>query len=134
VSSSTQNQAFNALLFLFRDVLHRDLDNLQGTVRAKRSQKLPVVLSIEEVKTLFQQIHGKYLLFLHLIYGSGMRISEFVHLRVKDIDFQENSSALPGFVITFLVQRGSAPMALASGSLLPLGRVACNPSEPSPAA
>ncbi len=90
VSSSTQNQAFNALLFLFRDVLHRDLDNLQGTVRAKRGTKLPVVLSMEEVKALFQNISGKYRLYLQLIYGTGMRVSEFVHLRVKDIDFQQN--------------------------------------------
>ncbi len=90
VSASTQNQAFNALLFLFRDVLHRDLENLQGTVRAKRGPKLPVVLSMEEVKALFQYSHDKYRLYLQLIYGAGMRVSEFVRLRVKDIDFQEN--------------------------------------------
>ncbi len=90
VSSSTQNQAFNALLFLFRDVLHRDLENLKGTIRAKRGSKLPVVLSVEEVKALFQNTHGRYRFYLQLIYGAGLRISEFVRLRVKDIDFQEN--------------------------------------------
>jgi len=90
VSSSTQNQAFHALLFLFRDVLRRDLDNLQGTVRAKRGPKLPVVLSMEEVKALFEHIPGKHLLYLQLIYGTGMRLAEFVRLRVKDIDFQGN--------------------------------------------
>ena len=91
VSASTQNQAFNSLLFLFRDVLHRDLENMQGTVRAKRGARLPVVLSVEEVKLVFQQLSGRYLMIIQLLYGSGMRISELTRLRVKDLDFQENT-------------------------------------------
>ena len=91
VSASTQNQAFNSLLFLFRDVLHRDLENMQGTIRAKRGTRLPVVLSMEEVKSVFQHLSGRYLMIMQLLYGSGMRISELTRLRVKDIDFQENT-------------------------------------------
>lgn len=90
VSSSTQNQAFNALLFLFRHVLRKDLDSLRDTVRAKRGPKIPVVLTPEEIETLFQNVKGKHRLFLQLIYGAGLRISEFVRLRVKDIDFTAN--------------------------------------------
>ncbi len=90
VSASTQNQAFNSLLFLFRDILHRDLENLQGTVRAKRGPKLPVVLSVEEVRALFQHSSGKNLMVHQLLYGSGLRVSELVKLRVKDLDFEGN--------------------------------------------
>ncbi len=90
VSSSTQNQAFNALLFLFRDVLNIEFSDLGKTVRAKRGVKLPVVLSIEEVQKLFGQVEGKNLLVLQLLYGSGLRLMELARLRVKDIDFDAN--------------------------------------------
>lgn len=90
VSSSTQNQAFNALLFLFRDVLGIELNDLGKTVRAKRGVRLPVVLSIEEVQKLFGQTDGKNLLILQLLYGSGLRLMELARLRVKDIDFDAN--------------------------------------------
>jgi integron integrase len=87
VSSSTQNQAFNALLFLFRDILKIAIDDLSQTVRAKRGQRLPVVLSVEEVKEIFKHIEGTNLLILQLLYGSGLRLMELARLRVKDIDF-----------------------------------------------
>ncbi len=87
VSSSTQNQAFNALLFLFRNVLGKDLGDLGGTVRAKRGMRLPVVLSVEEVKRLFSHLNGRGLLVAQLLYGSGLRLMECARLRVKDIDF-----------------------------------------------
>lgn len=90
VSSSTQNQAFNALVFLFRDVLGRDLTGLSGTVRAKRGMKLPVVLSIEEVKALFGKLSGPAVLIAHFLYGSGLRLMELARLRVQDIDFENN--------------------------------------------
>ena len=90
VSSSTQNQAFNALLFLFRDVLKTELGDLSKTVRAKRGQKLPVVLSPEEVQALFKHVKGLNLLILQLLYGSGLRLLELARLRVKDIDFGQN--------------------------------------------
>jgi integron integrase len=90
VSSSTQNQAFNALLFLFREVLKQGLDDLAGTVRAKRGVRLPVVLSVEEVKALFSHLSGRGLLIAQLLYGSGLRLMECARLRVKDIDFDGN--------------------------------------------
>ena len=87
VSASTQNQAFNALLFVFRDVLKVELGDLSKTVRARRGQKLPVVLSPEEVQELFKQLKGLNLLILQLLYGAGLRLMELARLRVKDIDF-----------------------------------------------
>jgi len=90
VSSSTQNQAFNALLFLFREVLKQDLSDLSGTVRAKRGMRLPVVLSVEEVKSLFSHLSGRGFLIAQLLYGSGLRFMECARLRVKDIDFDGN--------------------------------------------
>ena len=87
VSSSTQNQAFNALLFLFRGVLKIDLSDLNKTIRAKRGPKLPVVLTAKEVRDLFKCMEGKNLLISQLLYGAGMRLMEVSRLRVKDIDF-----------------------------------------------
>ncbi|MEW6613871.1 MAG: integron integrase [Thermodesulfobacteriota bacterium] len=91
VSSSTQNQAFNALLFLFRDVLKINLHDLSKTVRAKRGPKIPVVLTQEEVKGLLSKLGGKDLLIIQLLYGTGMRLMELARLRVQDIDFGLNS-------------------------------------------
>jgi integron integrase len=90
VSSSTQNQAFNALLFLFREVLMAELVDLKKTVRAKRGPKLPVVLSKEEMGQIFNCASGKNLLFLQLLYGTGMRLMELARLRVQDVDFGSN--------------------------------------------
>jgi integron integrase len=88
VSSSTQNQAFNALLFLFRDVLNIRLEELGNTVRAKRGPRLPIVLAPDEVKEIFRHVSGKNRLILQLFYGTGMRLTELTCLRVKDIDFE----------------------------------------------
>lgn len=90
VSSSTQNQAFNALLFLFRNVLSIELGDLNKTVRAKRGPKLPVVLSVSDVQKLFKHLRGVSLIFLQLLYGSGLRLMEAARLRVKDIDFDSS--------------------------------------------
>lgn len=87
VSASTQNQAFNAILFFFRYVLNQELTDLSKTVRAKRGQRLPVVLSVEEVRKIFEYVEGTNLLILRLLYGAGLRLMEAVKLRVKDIDF-----------------------------------------------
>jgi len=91
VSSSTQNQAFNALLFLFREVLKIDLHDLSKTVRAKRGPKLPAVLTQNEVRSLLEHLKGKGLLLVHILYGTGMRLMEVAGLRVQDIDFGANS-------------------------------------------
>jgi site-specific recombinase XerD len=69
VSASTQNEAFNALLFLFRDVLAQDVGNLGDTVRAKRGNRLPLVLKTDEVKTLFSNMSGTGLLIVQMLYG-----------------------------------------------------------------
>jgi len=91
VSASTQNQAFNAILFLFRHVLGKEAGDLDNTVRAKRGHKIPVVLTVEEVKNLFAHMTGKSLLIAELLYGSGLRLMELARLRVKDIDFEANT-------------------------------------------
>jgi integron integrase len=88
VASSTQNQAFNALIFLFRNVLNIDLQDLNKAVRAKQGQKLPVVFTAQEIKEIFKHVKGENLLILKLIYGSGLRVMELTRLRVKDIDFE----------------------------------------------
>lgn len=90
VSSSTQNQAFNALLFLFREVLDIEVKGVDKVVRAKRGLKLPVVLTIEEVEQLLKHLEGKALLIAQLLYGSGLRLMELARLRVQDIDFNTN--------------------------------------------
>jgi integron integrase len=87
VSASTQNQAFNALLFLFRHVLQIDLKDLSQTVRAKRGPKLPTVLSVDEVRQLLCHLSGRDLLLVHILYGTGMRLMEVARLRVSDVDF-----------------------------------------------
>lgn len=87
VSASTQNQAFNALLFLFRSVLNIEIGDLNSTVRAKRGPKLPVVLTVEEVRQIFSFMEGTSLLMTQLLYGAGLRLMELFRLRVKDIDF-----------------------------------------------
>jgi integron integrase len=91
VSASTQNQAFNAILFLFRNVLGKETGDLGSTVRAKRGQKLPVVFSVDEIKSLFSHMTGKALMIAELLYGSGIRLMELACLRVKDIDFDSNT-------------------------------------------
>lgn len=88
VSSSTQNQAFNALLFLFRDILKQDLQGLGTTIRAKRGQRLPSVLTVSEVQALFRHMEGTALLMAQLLYGAGLRLMELLRLRVQDIDFE----------------------------------------------
>ncbi|MBM4311585.1 MAG: integron integrase [Deltaproteobacteria bacterium] len=87
VSSSTQNQAFNALLFLFREILKIEMKGLESTIRAKRGQRLPVVLSVAEVQALLGQMSGRPLLMARILYGAGLRLMELARLRVQDIDF-----------------------------------------------
>lgn len=87
VSASTQNQAMSALLFLYKEVLGQTLPWLDNIESARRSKRLPVVLTREEVEALLQRVHGTAGLMLRLIYGTGMRIMECLRLRVKDVDF-----------------------------------------------
>jgi integron integrase len=87
VAASTQNQAFNALLFLYREVLHQEL-NLINALRADRPARLPVVLTSEEVKRVITTMSGTPQLLVKLLYGSGLRLMEALRLRIKDIDFE----------------------------------------------
>ena len=94
VAKSTQNQAFNAILFFFKHVLEKDLDDIQDTVRSKRGRRLPVVLTREEIKSLFSHLDGLYSLMARLIYGGGLRLNEALNLRIKDVDFERNTVSI----------------------------------------
>jgi integron integrase len=87
VAASTQNQAFSALLFLYRHVLDRKLDFIDGVERVRRPPKLPVVFTRAEARAVLAHLKGDYRLMAHLLYGSGLRLLECLRLRVKDIDF-----------------------------------------------
>lgn len=90
VSASTQNQALNALLFLYHEVLGKEIGYVDGVVRAKRPHRLPVVLTREEVKVLLNHLEGTEWLMATMLYGAGLRLMECCRLRVKDIDFSRN--------------------------------------------
>ena len=87
IAASTQNQALNALVFLYRHVLGIDLGDFGDFVRAKPSQKLPVVLTHGEASRLIDALRKPYRLMATLLYGAGLRLMEAARLRVKDIDF-----------------------------------------------
>lgn len=87
VAASTQNQAFNALLFLYKQVLQIDLPSIEGVERAHHARRLPVVFTKGESNAVIAQMNGARRLIAGLLYGSGLRIMEAVRLRVKDIDF-----------------------------------------------
>lgn len=86
VAASTQNQAYSAILFLYRYVLHIDLPDINA-VRAKKPKRLPVVLTRDEARRVIDQLDGTPKLMVQLLYGSGLRLNECVRLRVKDLDF-----------------------------------------------
>ena len=90
VSASTQNQAFFSLLFLYREVLHIALPRIEGVVRAKRPAHLPVVFTANEAKKILANLTGVPFLVASLLYGAGLRLTEALRLRVKDIDFETN--------------------------------------------
>jgi integron integrase len=90
VSASTQNQAFNAILFLFRNVLKKEPDTIRDSIRAKRSRRLPVVLTSEETMDILSNMIGVYRLMAALAYGCGLRLFECLSLRIKDIDLEQD--------------------------------------------
>jgi integrase len=87
VAAGTQNQAFGALLFLFREILGVEVGDLGRTVRARRGERLPTVLSPDEVRRLLGQMSGTARLIAEVIYGGGLRVMECCRLRVQDVDF-----------------------------------------------
>jgi site-specific recombinase XerD len=86
VASSTQNQALSALLFLYKVVLEQELESVDA-LRAKKTRYLPTVLTKPEVQAIINQMSGEHKLLVQLLYGTGLRLSEVLRLRVKDIDF-----------------------------------------------
>ena len=88
VSASTQNQALSAVLFLYKHVLAIEIGAVPPVVRARTPERLPVVLSREEVATILKHLTGTMRLMVMLLYGTGVRIEECVDLRVKDLDFE----------------------------------------------
>ena len=87
VASSTQNQALCALVFLYREVLKKEIGEFENLIRAKKPRKLPVVFTRQEVKEVLLQLDGVNWLLGQLLYGAGLRVMECVRLRIKDIDF-----------------------------------------------
>lgn len=91
VAAATQQQAFNAVLFLFRNVLGKPITSLAETIRSRKPKRLPVVLTREEVRRLIAVLPEPYALMAKLIYGGGLRLRECLSLRIQDIDFDNSA-------------------------------------------
>jgi integron integrase len=96
VAASTQNQAFNALLFLYRHALKREFGILHGVPRAKKSRYIPMVLSRAEIDAILEQIAHPYNLSIKVLFGCGLRLFECLQLRVKDFNFDEGVLTVHG--------------------------------------
>jgi integron integrase len=88
VSAATQNQALNGILFLYKNILKRDVGWIDGIKHAQRKKHLPVVLTKDEIKKIFDNLEGIPLLISKLLYGSGMRLHECLTLRLQDLDLE----------------------------------------------
>jgi integron integrase len=117
VSGKTQNQAFNALIFLYRQFLQRELGELKDIPRAKVPRRLPNVLSVIDTQKIIMNLSGVYWIMGVILYGSGLRVSELLSLRIKDVDLEKRTimvrdgkglkdriTALPEQVIPALIQ------------------------------
>ena len=117
VSSATQNQALQGILFLYKNILNKDVGWIENIKRSSRVKHLPVVLSKKEVTKVFNNLEGTNKIIVSLLYGSGLRLSEALRLRIKDIDFdykqiivrdgkgeKDRHTILPDSVITELKQ------------------------------
>jgi integron integrase len=89
VSASTQNQALNAIVFVYRHVLDRDIEDEINSVRVRQRRRLPVVLTVKEVNNVFDEMSGLQRLMAMLIYGCGLRLQECLNLRIKDVDIEQ---------------------------------------------
>jgi len=87
VAASTQNQALCAIVFLYKEIIGRDVDDLGKVIRAKKPKRLPIVLTVEEVRLIMHQLTGVPWLMVNMLYGAGLRQAECLRLRVQDIDF-----------------------------------------------
>ncbi len=90
VAISTQKQSFNALLFLFRHIFDKKILNLDSVIKSRVKKRLPLVLSQLEIVEIIKHLNNPYKLMAEIIYGGGLRLSECLNLRIKDIDFQNN--------------------------------------------
>lgn len=93
ISSSTQNQALAAILFMYREVVGKEIAGVQA-MRAKKNVYIPTVLSVEEVRSIMSRLQGVYHIIGQLLYGGGLRLMECLRLRVKDIDFENQTITL----------------------------------------
>lgn len=114
-AASTQNQAKSALLFLYREVLALELPWLDNVTQAKTPQRLPVVLTVSEIKSVLNRLDGTLWLMASLLYGGGLRLMECVRLRVKDVDFEMRQVTVregKGFKdrVTMLPESSIAPL------------------------
>jgi integron integrase len=96
IAPTGQNQCFNALLFFFRYVLEQPEADFQGATRAKKRQRIPVVLSKAEILRLLELLPPRFRLMGRLQYGAGLRINELLRLRVKDVDFERGQLVIRG--------------------------------------
>jgi len=96
VSASTQRQALNAIVFLYREVLKISLAEKIAPIRAKRHVSPPTVLTQTEVQGLLEKMNGTHLLMAKLLYGAGLRLMECIRLRIQDIDFGQNKLFIRG--------------------------------------
>jgi len=92
----TQNQALNAILFLYKHVLDMPLNEQIDATRSKKQKNLPLVLNQSEINRFFQHINGKNELMAKLLYGAGLRLMECVRLRIKDVDFENHQIIVRG--------------------------------------
>ena len=90
VSASTQSQALNAIIFFYRHVLNKNIEDLIDAVRAYPSRRLPVALSMQEVEKIFEKMSGLHRLMAMLTYGCGLRVTECLSLRIKDVDIERS--------------------------------------------
>ena len=116
VSASTQNQAFSALTFLYRDVLERPIEGLENVARAKRPIRVPLVLSRLEIEAILGSVRGTPRLMCALMYGAGLRLLECCRLRIKDVDFERGEIVVRDGKgrkdrVTMLPARLSGPLA-----------------------
>ncbi len=91
VAASTQTQALNALVFLYRDVLETPLNEISGFNRVQQRQRIPVVMTPKEVLSVLAQLSGSMALMARVMFGSGLRVEECCTLRIKDIDFDSSN-------------------------------------------
>jgi len=129
VSASIQNQALNALLFLYRNVLQKDLAIPIHALRAKTSEHLPTVLSKEETARILSGMQGLHQLMVKLLYGSGLRLMESMRLRVKDIDFEQSQIFSIGSIFNRSAQRDHSPSSSGSQRASTGGQFSCKAGE-----